>query len=109
MSSVRKRGNPNNPYGGRKGGDIYTDYDVGAQQLIPVTPIFRRGNFGCDYQYTTQIMDAQFRFNQCSEIAESGGSLLSSDEMYAVCQTTLNEDLVNAQNNFGVCRNLRYR
>lgn len=104
----RRRGNPNNPYGGRKGGDIYEDYDIWYQP-IPATPIFRRGNLGCDYHYTTEIMNAQFRFNQCVDIAESGGSILSPEEMRSVCQTTLNDDLFNAQNEFAVCKNWRYR
>lgn len=99
--------NPNRPHGGRRGGNIYTDYGIYPGSFI--TPIFQTGDNGCDYNYTNDVINAQFRFNQCAAIADDrGASLIENDELRQVCRATLNDDLINAQQNYGVCRNNSY-
>jgi hypothetical protein len=57
--------------------------------------------------YQNDLLNAQFRYNQCQEIAAFGGSLISGQELNQVCQSTLSQDLANAQFNYGACQNSR--
>ena len=113
MSQGRnQRSKRNQPRGGRRGGNIYTDYGIDQTNdsfepwwnPTARTRIFPRGANGCDFNYTTDVIDAQFRFNQCAGIIDDGGSLIPRDDLRQVCQITLNEDLANAQQSYGQCR-----
>lgn len=97
------RGSPNYPYGGRRGGNIYTDYDVISW------PSYGQFNSpSCGLNYQNDLLNAQFRYSQCTQIANEGSSLISNNQLRQVCQSTLNSDLANAQWNYTVCQNSSY-
>jgi hypothetical protein len=51
------------------------------------------------------LINAKFKFNQCRDIAATGSSLIPRSDLFGVCQSTLNQDLANAQFNYSACQN----
>ena len=90
---------PNRPHGGRRGGNIYTDYGISGWPGYGIQPQT------CNWNYQNDILNAKFKYNQCRDIAQSGSPLIPNSELETVCQWTLNQDLSNAQFNFNVCQN----
>lgn len=114
--SGRRRNVVNNfyGYGGYGGGwgwdglygGIYTPYLYDASSLYypPSTTVVDQGDSYCDVSYVSDVNNAQYRFNQCTSLADQGGTDTGREATRRVCRNTLNQDLSIAQATYGACK-----
>ena len=78
-------------------------YDAWAT-YYPSTTVLQNTDSYCDVSYVSDINDSQYKFNQCTTLAETGGTPEGREATLRVCRNTLNQDLSIAQATYGACK-----
>jgi hypothetical protein len=109
--SNRRRNVVNNyyGYGGYGYGDGYYGYNYPLlydawATYYPTTTVVQNSDSYCDVSYVSDINDSQYKFNQCTTLAETGGTPEGREATLRVCRNTLNQDLSIAQASYGACK-----
>lgn len=100
--SPRRRHHRSSPYGGRRGGNIFTDYGIVQGYYYP--SVYYQVDNNCDDNYENDITNAQFKFNRCTSFADREKTPNDREVTRRACQFALNQDLSSARNSYENCK-----